>query len=225
MSAPSRGPRVDRADLRSAILRAALTRFAEAGFAGASLRSIAAGAGVDVSLISYYFGNKAGLYTATLESQLDPSAKLDAVFAAGPDGVGERLARTILQLLDDETTRDVFLGALRSAVTEPRARRAAQSFVEGVIFPAYAEHLRVPDARLRTGLAATQILGIAMARHILPIEPIASMPLEEIVAYVAPTLQHYLTAETASHTPAAPSITGAATSSPPPGDDLGASQG
>ncbi len=193
MTAPSRGPRTDRPDLRAAILRAARERFAEAGFAGTSLRSIAAQAGVDVSLIPYYFGNKAGLFAATLELQLDPRAKLEAVFAGGLDGGGERLARTILHLLDDETTRPVFLSALRSAVTGGPAQDGVRSFVEDVIFRAYEEHLDVPRARVRAGLAATQILGVAVARHVVPIEPIASMPLDDLVGYVGPTLQRYLT--------------------------------
>jgi AcrR family transcriptional regulator len=192
MPAPSRGPRADRPDLREAILRAARERFGEVGFAGASLRSIAALADVDVSLIPYYFGNKSGLYAATLELQLDPRAKLAAVFAGGLEGVGERLARTILQLLDDETTRPIFLSVIRSAVTEGAAREAVHILVEDVIIAAYVEHLDVPNARERATLAATQILGLAMARHVVPIEPLASMSIDDLVARVGPTLQRYL---------------------------------
>lgn len=192
MPAPSRGPRADRPDLREAILRAARERFGEVGFAGASLRSIAALADVDVSLIPYYFGNKSGLYAATLELQLDPRAKLAAVFAGGIEGVGERLARTILQLLDDETTRPIFLSVIRSAVTEGAAREAVHILVDDVIIAAYVEHLDVPNARERATLAATQILGLAMARHVVPIEPLASMSIDDLVARVGPTLQRYL---------------------------------
>jgi AcrR family transcriptional regulator len=192
MPAPSRGPRADRPDLREAILRAARERFGEVGFAGASLRSIAALADVDVSLIPYYFGNKSGLYAATLELQLDPRAKLAAVFAGGLEGVGERLARTILQLLDDETTRPIFLSVIRSAVSEGAAREAVHILVDDVIIAAYVEHLDVPNARERATLAATQILGLAMARHVVPIEPLASMSIDDLVARVGPTLQRYL---------------------------------
>jgi AcrR family transcriptional regulator len=195
MSASPRGPRTDRPDLRATILQAARERFGEGGFVGTSLRSIATSAGVDVALIPYYFGNKAGLYTATLELQLDPRAKLEAVFAAGPDGVGERLARTILQLLEDEATRSVFLSLIRSAVTEGPARQAVRTLVDDVILAAYEEHLAVPDARERASLAATQILGVAMARHVVGIEPLASMPVEEVVAHIGPTLQRYLTGD------------------------------
>lgn len=192
MPAPSRGPRADRPDLREAILRAARERFGEVGFAGASLRSIAALADVDVSLIPYYFGNKSGVYAASLELQLDPRAKLAAVFAGGLEGVGERLARTILQLLDDETTRPIFLSVIRSAVTEGAAREAVHILVDDVIIAAYVEHLDVPNARERATLAATQILGLAMARHVVPIEPLASMSIDDLVARVGPTLQRYL---------------------------------
>lgn len=195
MTAAPRGPRADRPDLREDILRAARERFGEAGFSATSLRSIAALAGVDVSLIPYYFGNKSGLYAATLELQLDPRAKLAAVFSSGLDGVGERLAKTILHLIDDEVTGPVFLSLIRSAVTEGAARDAVHTLVDDVILRAYVEHLDVPDARQRATLAATQIIGVAMARHVVPIEPIASMPVDDLAALVGPTLQRYLAGE------------------------------
>lgn len=45
---------------------------------------------------------------------------------------------------------------------------------------------------LRGGLVATQMLGVAMTRYVWKPEPIASLPDEEIVACVAPTVQRYL---------------------------------
>jgi len=41
-------------------------------------------------------------------------------------------------------------------------------------------------------LVASQLIGLAMARYLLALEPLASMPSGDLVAWVAPTLQRYL---------------------------------
>lgn len=56
-------------ETRAAILAAAGTIFAEAGFAGARTESIAAAAGVNKALLFYYFKDMHGLYAAVLEVQ------------------------------------------------------------------------------------------------------------------------------------------------------------
>jgi AcrR family transcriptional regulator len=56
--------RSDGAEARARLLDAALTLFAEKGFSKTSTREIAQAAQVNVASISYYFGDKAGLYRA-----------------------------------------------------------------------------------------------------------------------------------------------------------------
>lgn len=60
----SRRQRSDGAEARERLLHTALRMFAEKGYAKTSTREIAQGAGVNVASISYYFGDKAGLYRA-----------------------------------------------------------------------------------------------------------------------------------------------------------------
>ncbi|WP_460625994.1 TetR/AcrR family transcriptional regulator [Intrasporangium mesophilum] len=186
------GPRADRTDVRGDILAAARTLFAARGFRGTTMRAVADAAGVDVALVPYYFGNKDGLFAATLELPVDPRAKLDEIFAQGLDGIGERIARTMAMLVDDEATGPAMLGLMRSAMTEGPAHDVVRDFIENVIIEGYARHLDAPDARRRAALAATQIVGVAMGRHVLRIEPLASMSVDELVEHVGPTLQRYL---------------------------------
>ncbi len=91
-SAPRHGRR-DGEDSRQRLLLAALRLFADQGFAKTSTRELAEAAGVNVAAISYYFGDKAGLYRAAfLEPQgepaaavaafADPALSLDAALAA-----------------------------------------------------------------------------------------------------------------------------------------------
>lgn len=60
----------EKTDKKTAILDAAEALFAEAGFDASSTRSIAAKAGVNMAMLSYYFGSKDGLYKAVLERGL-----------------------------------------------------------------------------------------------------------------------------------------------------------
>jgi len=61
---PQRATRADGEPSRTRLLRAALALFAQQGYAKASTREIAEAARTNVAAISYYFGDKAGLYRA-----------------------------------------------------------------------------------------------------------------------------------------------------------------
>ncbi|VAZ88187.1 hypothetical protein LAUMK35_00479 [Mycobacterium pseudokansasii] len=52
----------------------------------------------------------------------------------------------------------------------------------------------VTDAQLRAELVASHLAGLAFARYQLKIEPIASTGVDELVAWLGPTVQRYLTA-------------------------------
>jgi len=80
-------------------------------------------------------------------------------------------------------------------MTEGPANGVVREFIDNVIIGSYARHLPGPDARRRAALAASQIVGLAMARRVVGIEPLASMTVDELVAHVGPTLQRYLAAD------------------------------
>jgi len=50
----------------------------------------------------------------------------------------------------------------------------------------------VEDADIRASLVGSQVVGLAMARYIVGIEPLASLPPDAVVAAIAPNLQRYL---------------------------------
>ncbi|MEU1025372.1 TetR family transcriptional regulator, partial [Streptomyces sp. NPDC005904] len=56
-----------------------------------------------------------------------------------------------------------------------------------------ARRLELPDAELRAELAAAQLVGVAMLRYVIKVEPLASADMEQIVARVAPVVQGHLT--------------------------------
>ena len=75
-----RAPRVDGVEARARLLYTALRLFAEKGFANTSTRELASAAGVNIAAISYYFGDKAGLYRAAYTEPMGNSCGEVVVF-------------------------------------------------------------------------------------------------------------------------------------------------
>jgi AcrR family transcriptional regulator len=189
MSEKKRGPRQDGVRAREAILGAARRQFAEQGYEGATVRGIARDAGVDPALVSYYFGSKAGLFVESLRLPVNPARAIEAVLAEGTDDLGERLATRFLDVWDDPVSGEPIISVLRSAASRPELLR---EFVERQIVPRLASALEGPDAELRASAFASQMLGLAMARYVLRVEPLASAEPGRLVALIGPTLQRYI---------------------------------
>jgi len=178
---------------RAAIRAAASRQFAERGYDRTSLRSIAAEAGVDPALVSHFFGSKQKLFVAVVELPFDPSQVVPVVFGGDRDTVGVRVARFALGMLEDPRARQPMLGLVRAAASEPEAARMVRELMTREVFARIVETLGVDDADVRASLAASQIIGLLMARHVIGIEPLASLPAERLAAAIAPNLQRYLT--------------------------------
>ncbi len=186
---------------REAILDAARARFAQHGYDGATIRGIAADAGVDPSLVHHFYGTKERLFAEALRFPAVPSEVLDRVVQAGPDRLGETLVRSILQLWESPETRDRAIALLRSAVTNEQAAAMLRSFVEGGILGAIARVGSGDDAGFRASLVASQIVGLGIARIVLRIEPIASADIDQLAAAIGHSVQRYLTCDLPGRAP------------------------
>jgi AcrR family transcriptional regulator len=188
------GRRPGNQDTREAILAAAKQAFAERGYDKASIRQIATGAGVDPALVHHYFGTKDQLFVATMEIPVNPAEVVPKIVAAGPDGVGERLVRMFLTVWDSPAGVSA-AALLRSALSHEWSARMLREFLTSQILSKIIQTLDLDpkQAQLRTTLAASQMVGLAMTRYLLKVEPLASAPRETLVAAVGPTIQRYLT--------------------------------
>jgi len=186
-----RGRRPGAPDTRGQILEAARESFAAKGFRSTTIRGVAADAGVDAALVHHYFGTKDDLFVASLEIPIDPRQALAAVFAAGLDDAGERLLATVLSVWDEPEGRRPLVALVRSSLGDPGSTLLQDGLVR-VIFKALADHLPEGEGELRASLVATQMLGLILGRYVLGLEPLASLPRDEVVALVGPTLQRYL---------------------------------
>ncbi|MFG3495582.1 TetR family transcriptional regulator [Streptomyces sp. NPDC047928] len=174
---------------RAAILDAARERFAADGYERATIRSIARDAGIDPSMVMRYYGNKEGLFAAASEIDL----RLPPVAALPAKHIGAVL---VTHFLDRWETDEVLTALLRAGATNAAGAERMREVFRTQLGPIAAGVCPDPaDAPRRAALAASQILGMALARFVLRLPPATEMSREEVIAWLAPTIQRYLTAE------------------------------
>lgn len=180
------GPRSE--GTRRTILHAAREIFAAKGYEHTTIRAVAAAAGIDASMVMRYFGSKAGLFAAAATVNL---AALDLA-AIPPRERGERLVRHFVSNWEDNLSQESSVFLMRTAVTDPTvASQLQETFNRQILGPVTT--LGGQDAASRSALIGTQLLGLALCRYILRLEPLASLPIDEVVPPMARTVQDYLT--------------------------------
>lgn len=167
-------------------MAAAREQFAACGYDRATIRAIAADAGIDPAMVMRYFGNKEGLFRAATEVDL----RLPDLSVVPTDQLGSTLAAHFVDRWDGDDTMAILL---RSSVNDAAiGERVRQIFVKQVV-PAVSVTTDDPaTARARAGLVATQILGLALCRYVLGFPPVVAMTRDDIVTWIGPTLQRYL---------------------------------
>ncbi|TDU90597.1 TetR family transcriptional regulator [Kribbella voronezhensis] len=181
-------------DTRGDILRAARESFAGKGFAGTSLRAVAREAGVDAALVHHYFESKDELFIESMALPVDPR-QVAAVILGGPrEELGRRIITTFLGVWESAEGQQRMKAVLRSVVTSDEVARMMREGITKMIMVPVAAVLDVPDARLRVSLVATQLLGLALTRYLVDLDPVATTPVPDLIDRIAPVIQHYLTA-------------------------------
>ncbi|MEV7398432.1 TetR family transcriptional regulator [Aeromicrobium sp. NPDC092404] len=189
-----RPPAGDAADRRAAILDAARTQFAAQGFGGTSMRSIAREAGVDVSLISHYFGDKSGLLVATMQLPVNPLEKIASVVKDGPDGLAERLLRTFLGSWDPH--RDIFSSMVRTTLGSGDSQAPMLQLARNILITSLVAVLDGDDREARASLISSQLIGMALMRYVVRLPDLADASVDDIVRLYAPAMQLVVTPST-----------------------------
>jgi AcrR family transcriptional regulator len=177
---------------RQRVLQAARDLFAQHGFGSTSVRAIAAAAGVDPAMVFYFFGTKQGLFNAAVDMSDAVPPAIEAIFDGALATIGERIVRTLVTNLD-RSDRTPLVTLTRSAPTDAQSEALLREFIDREITARLAALLGTPDAALRAGLVNVQILGLAVARYIVRVEPIASASVDELAATLGPVVQCCLT--------------------------------
>jgi AcrR family transcriptional regulator len=186
------GRRPGAANSREAILDAAREVFHAEGYTGATIRGIAAGAAVDPALVHHYFGNKRALFVAAMQLPIDPQVVVSMLLQEDRSKLGESIIRLFLSIWEAGNVGH-FIALVRSAMSHEDAARMLRDLITEEIIGPVAGTLGTDNPELRATLVGSHMVGIAMMRYIIRLEPIASAEPEALIEAVGPTLQRYLT--------------------------------
>lgn len=175
---------------RAAILAAARERFAADGYEKATIRSIARDAKIDPSMVMRYYVNKAGLFAAAVA--IDPG--LPGLSLEPREEIGRTLVRHFLTLWEENGE---LTALMRVGATDQAAADRMQSVLREQLIPLARRLGHEPEqAQARAALCVSTVLGLALTRYVLRFPASVALGREEIVDWLGPTLQRYLTAPT-----------------------------
>ena len=190
---PRGRPRRGESDAQERIIAAAVDEFGERGYDGATMRGIAGRAGVDSALLHHYFGTKADLFAQTVGAPMRPDLDIPALLEGPRDLLGERIVRYVLEAWERPDTRKRGVTLMRSGIGNRLTTPLLAGFLQRELIGRIAARIDGPDAAFRATLVASQIAGMLLARYVLQFPAIADATVDQIVARVGPTVQHYLT--------------------------------
>ena len=187
-----RGPRTT-GDARMSIIEAARMLFIESGADRVSARRIAAAAGVDPSLVRYYFGS----LEALLEEALRPSEDLLAPYlhlrGLPVEERGAALVDAALHTWEHPVGSTIMRWVTVSSDHDSGAYKRFAEAAPQHWMSALPEGMPAEEAGIRNSLVGAALGGIAITRYIWRMEPIASMPRTTVVALHGPVVQGFLT--------------------------------
>jgi AcrR family transcriptional regulator len=190
------GRRPGASTTREEIVAAAAAAFSSSGYEGTSMRQVAVDAGVDPALVRRFFGGKEQLFSAVVEAVFQPEQAV-AMLLDGPRGkLGERLAGYVLCLLGDVDQPGPLLGLMRSAATNEHAAAQIRAFLANEMLGKVTQRFGTDRPELRAALAASQLVGLGIARYAVRVDALVAAEDGELIAWIAPTLQRYLTGRT-----------------------------
>jgi AcrR family transcriptional regulator len=183
------------------VLEAARAAYARRGYLNTTIKGVAATAGVAPDVVRRYYANREALFAAAMRLPFDPATSLAQLLAPGIDGLGDRMVRVTLRMLDDPETRDQLAEMVKDGAGATKATAALREFFETEMVDRVVSALGVPDARMRVVLATSYLMGVAASRYVLKVEPLASASEDDVVAMVGPLVQLALTTPLPHPTP------------------------
>ena len=150
---------------------------------------------MDPGMIRHHFGDKETLFVTAMTEDTGIPDRLSEALTGPPEDLGRRVTDTCLQLWDDASTQPILAGLVRSAMTSPRSAELLSRVMAGRVHR--ETRVPLPGDRRSQGilLAASHLLGVAVARRVLKIPALAEMPHDQLVEAIAPSIQGYLTGE------------------------------
>jgi AcrR family transcriptional regulator len=190
-----RGRRPGASTTRQAILDAARARFASDGFAGTTIRAVAADAGVNPSLVIQFFKSKDELFGAVMSISPKSLARFSTVFEGPDEHLGERVVRAYLEVWEGAPQdSEPLMAMLRAAIVNEQAGAQLREFIQARLLDGMGTgRPDDPDAALRAGLASSMLVGLMVGRRVVGVPILANADVEILVTLMAPAIQSVLT--------------------------------
>jgi AcrR family transcriptional regulator len=166
-------------------------QFSELGYDRTTIRGVAREAGVDPALVLRFYGSKDALFREVMALPPAAAEALERIADGPRETVGRRLAELIVGLLESPETRAIVLGRIRAASSHPEAAALVRETVTRDV-RRLTDAVSDDESDVRAVLAGTHVVGLAFARYVVLVEPLASMSAADVVEYAAPTFQRYL---------------------------------
>lgn len=187
-----RGRRPGSTSTRQAVLEAARARFASDGFAGTTMRLIAADAEVDVSQVMQFFGSKDELFAAVMAIPPTALQRFNTLYDGHEENLGERVVRAFLTAWEGVPEEsEPLMATLRGAIVNEQARNQLRDFIQARLQAGTSQRL-TPDAALRAGLATSLLMGMVLCRRVIGVPVLVAVDVEQLVKLVAPAIQQIL---------------------------------
>jgi AcrR family transcriptional regulator len=168
-------------------------QFANLGYEGTTIRGIAKEAGVDPALVHHFFGSKKELFASVTTFPFELEEAMPRIIEGPRSELGRRLAEWALGVLEDPESREAINGIVRAGVSDQGAADASRELVTAEVLVPIAKGIDADEPELRASLINAQLVGLIVARYIVAVEPLASLPAERVIDAISPSLQRYLT--------------------------------
>jgi AcrR family transcriptional regulator len=175
------------------ILEIARSQFAERGYEGTTVRTIAQEAGVDGALVYHFFLTKEGLFEAAVRGALSPPDLVSRVMEGQRGRVGERTVEFFFRYWDEADTQERLVGVLRSAAANDGAAQAVRGLLGDEVILPLVLALGRPDPELRAAMVGSHLIGLATTRYVYRVSALVDLSPSMLAAGTARTIQVYLT--------------------------------
>jgi AcrR family transcriptional regulator len=173
---------------RAAILASARRAFARAGYDGAGVREIAAGAGVTAMLVNRYFGSKEKLFAEVCSDTMRDPVILSAENLAAPDFAAAFAAALVRVTEPGATPLDGFLILLHSA-SSPRAAEIGREWIGRGHQSTLEKAIDGPLARERASVALALVAGLQVMRQMMEIDALAKAEPANLERVLTPVIR------------------------------------
>lgn len=178
---------------RQWLIEVAQREIAERGCTGVSLRSIAARAEVDPSLVRHYFGSKQNLLVQALSVSVDSEELLAEALRGTPAGVGRRTVKIVLGLCDEPRTAARTVVAFSAPLSRPESSDPGETAYLLPLFRKIAEQVSPDLFELRASLVAAQMVALIIGRYLVHDPVLSETSPQDLTRIIGRTVQEYLT--------------------------------